>query len=119
MKPILLLIIFIFAMGNTIAQSDTLFIDTGNGTAPKLYLISEIDSITFVVKTTVGIEEEITQNITPSKFSISQNYPNPFNPSTTVSFKLNSCSKRFYIVWKFLKKRAVFDFKSWFHYIRS
>jgi hypothetical protein len=38
--------------------------------------------------TSVGNDDNQTQNVIPSTFEVSQNYPNPFNPSTTIKYGL-------------------------------
>ncbi len=45
-----------------------------------------------ILKTTTGgmtaVQDELSNKIDPSDFSLSQNYPNPFNPETTIRFSI-------------------------------
>ena len=45
------------------------------------------DDLRIVDKTTVGVGNDITNNI-PSDYILEQNYPNPFNPSTQIRFAI-------------------------------
>lgn len=45
------------------------------------------DSIDFNILA-VGVKEVLTNEQSPSAFSLSQNYPNPFNPKTTIQFSV-------------------------------
>lgn len=56
----------------------------GTGTPPW----NNAQNKTIVVKTTAGIEN----NITPMKFGLGQNYPNPFNPLTKIKYDVAKSS---------------------------
>lgn len=114
MKQTYLFILILFlARGSTLAQCDTLIIETGSIIKKyppsdiaqitfsgidtmiietmginKKYPVSDIAQITFSGTSTMNEDELSKINSILNAFTLNQNYPNPFNPTTNISYML-------------------------------
>lgn len=82
---VLIFISLLFTRGSGIAQSDSIYIESG-GVIVKQYLVSEIDGLSFdrAQNPLVSVGKNEQSNNIPAQFTLSQNFPNPFNPSTKI-----------------------------------
>ncbi|MEW5795855.1 MAG: M6 family metalloprotease domain-containing protein [Candidatus Zixiibacteriota bacterium] len=76
-----------------------------SGWAPPDSLINRVVRF-FVRGAATAVDDQPTDNLLPSGFTLDQNYPNPFNPSTTISYQLSEVGSTTLTVYNVLGQRV-------------